>query len=193
MTSPAYVHPSAVVEPTVRLADEVKVWHFCHVCAGAVLGQGVVLGQNGYVAENVKIGPGSHIQNNVSLYSGVELEAEVFIGPSVVFTNVLHPRAFVSRRDFYVPTLVRRGASIGANATIVAGITIGRYALIGAGSVVTRDVRDHELVVGVPARHHGWVSRHGEALDFIESRARCPATGAEYELRATGVLELNGE
>ncbi len=183
MTSPAWVHPTAVVDEGARLGVGVRVWHFCHVMAGAELGARVVLGQNCFVAGTVRVGDGCRIQNNVSLYDGVALEADVFCGPSAVFTNVLRPRAFVERKDEFQPTIVRRGATIGANATIVCGVELGAYCMIGAGAVVRRDVAAHALVVGAPARRIGWVSRSGERLDFDDAgAARCPRTGEAYRL-----------
>lgn len=158
------VHPTAVVEPGFELREGVKIWHFCHVRAGADIGQGVSLGQGCYVACTVRIGARCKIQNHVSLYDGVELEEDVFIGPNAVFTNVLTPRAHVSRRGAYAPTRIARGASIGANATIVCGVEVGEFALIGAGSVVTRSVPAHALMVGNPARQIGWSCECGVTL-----------------------------
>ncbi|MFO7179457.1 MAG: acyltransferase [Pseudomonadota bacterium] len=174
------VHPTAVVDPGAELGPGVHVWHFCHVMAGARIGPGAMLGQGCFVAGGVRIGARSRIQNNVSLYSGVELEEDVFVGPSAVFTNVRHPRAFVSRKSEFARTLVGRGATIGANATVLPGVTIGAYAFVGAGAVVTRDVAPFALVVGTPARPVGWVSRAGERLAFTDGQARCPRTGERY-------------
>ncbi|MBX3181880.1 MAG: N-acetyltransferase [Polyangiaceae bacterium] len=181
----AWVHPSAVVDAGARLGAGTRVWHFAHICAGARLGERCMVGQGCYVASSARLGRGVKLQNNVSVYDGVTLEDEVFCGPSAVFTNVLNPRAFVSRRDEYRPTLVRRGASIGANATLVCGVTLGEYCLIGAGAVVTRDVPAHALMVGVPARRLGWVSRRGHALRFdAGGQATCPESGERYRLVA---------
>jgi UDP-2-acetamido-3-amino-2,3-dideoxy-glucuronate N-acetyltransferase len=157
-----FVHASSIVDEGAVLGPGTRVWHFCHISSTARVGAGCVLGQNVYVGPKVNIGDGSKIQNNVSLYEGVTLEEEVFLGPSCVFTNVLTPRAFLDRRDEFRPTLVKRGASVGANATILAGVTIGEYALVGAGAVVTRDVPPHTVVMGNPARVVGTVSESGE-------------------------------
>jgi len=185
----ALVHPTALVEAGAVLGAGARVWHFCHVMAGAVLGRDSSLGHNCFVASGVRVGSGVRVQNNVSLYAGVELEDDVFCGPSVVFTNVKNPRAFVSRKAEYQRTLVCRGATLGANATVLPGVTIGSYALVGAGAVVTKDVAPHALVTGVPAVQVGWVSRSGERLDFDASEvALCPRSGERYRLRA-GVCE----
>lgn len=181
----ATVHPSAIVDEGAQLGEGTHVWHFSHVCAGARIGAGCSLGQNVFVGNDVQIGRGVKIQNNVSVYDAVTLEDEVFCGPSVVFTNVHNPRAAVPRKAEYRRTLVRHGASLGANATIVCGVTVGEYAFVGAGAVVTKDVPAHALVAGVPARRIGWMSRHGERLQFdAAGEARCPATGQRYRLDA---------
>ncbi|MEZ6197365.1 MAG: acyltransferase [Planctomycetota bacterium] len=159
-----FVHPSAVVAAEAVVGEGTRIWHFCHVMAGARLGDEVVLGQNCFVAGRVTIGSGCRIQNNVSLYDGVILEEDVFVGPSVVFTNVKRPRARFPRRDAFAETRIGAGATLGANATIVCGVRVGRCAMVGAGAVVTSDVADHALVVGAPARPVGWVCRCGEAL-----------------------------
>ncbi|MGE4218177.1 MAG: acyltransferase [Alphaproteobacteria bacterium] len=174
-----FIHPSAIVDDGVEIGTGSRIWHFCHVLSGTTIGADCIVGQNCMIGPNVTVGRGCKIQNNVSLYAGVTLEEEVFCGPSCVFTNVLRPRAFVNRRDEFLPTLVGKGATIGANATIVCGTTIGRFAMIGAGSVVTKDVPDFALVVGNAARRIGWVSRIGERLakDLV-----CPRTGERYEL-----------
>ena len=158
-----WAHETAIVDEGAVVGDGTKIWHFAHVMGGAVIGAGCSLGQNVFVADHVRIGDRVKIQNNVSVYAGVTIEYEVFVGPSAVFTNDLYPRA--TNADWQItPTLVREGASIGANATIVCGNTVGRFAMIGSGSVVTRDVRDHELVVGNPARFIGWVDRAGNIV-----------------------------
>jgi UDP-2-acetamido-3-amino-2,3-dideoxy-glucuronate N-acetyltransferase len=180
-----WAHDSAIVDAGARIGDGTKVWHFAHVCAGARIGEDCSLGQGVFVANDVIIGDGVKIQNHVSIYDAVTLEDDVFCGPSMVFTNVLNPRAAVSRKAEYRPTLVRRGATLGANSTIVCGTTIGAYAFVGAGAVVTADVPDFALMVGVPARRIGWMSRHGERLDLPtqgEGEAACPATGERYRL-----------
>ena len=179
----AFVHESAYVDDGATIGAGTKVWHFCHVLGGAVIGERCVLGQNVVVMNGTRMGNNVKLQNNVSVYEGVELEDDVFCGPSMVFTNVLNPRAHVSRRHEFQKTLVRRGATIGANATIVCGTTLGEYAFVGAGAVVATDVADYALMVGVPARRIGWMSRHGERLAFdAAGEARCPATGERYRL-----------
>ena len=180
-----FAHPTAVIDADVEIGLGSRIWHYTHVCTGARIGPGCVLGQNVMIGPRVRIGPRCKIQNNVSIYEAVTLEDEVFCGPSCVFTNVLTPRAFVERKSEFAPTLVKRGATIGANATIVCGVTIGRYALIGAGAVVTKDVLDYALALGNPARRRGWVSRTGEVLgaDLV-----CPRTGERYRER-NGALE----
>ena len=177
MSTPPFVHPASFIDENVTIGQGTKIWHFSHVLSHTAIGERCVLGQNVTVGPNVRIGDRCKIQNNVSVYTGVTLEDDVFCGPSCVFTNVLTPRAFVERKDEFKPTLVRRGATIGANATIVCGVTIGAYAMVGAGAVVTRDVADYALVTGVPARRRGWVSRTGERLD---ATLVCPRTGERY-------------
>lgn len=176
------VHPSAVVDEPSFIGAGTRIWHFSHVMAGARIGRRCSLGQGVYVASTVTMGDGCKVQNNVSLFDGVELEDEVFLGPSCVFTNVKTPRAAVVRKHAYAKTFVRRGASIGANATIVCGITIGRFAMIGAGAVVTHDVPAHALMLGAPARQVGWSSRHGHRLALVDGRAVCPESGEVYLL-----------
>ncbi|MDX2192352.1 MAG: acyltransferase [Gemmatimonadales bacterium] len=170
-----FVHPSSFVDEGARLGPGTKVWHFCHVMPGAVIGARCVLGQNVVVMNGTRIGDGCRIQNNVSIYEGVTLEDDVFCGPSCVFTNVINPRAHVARKHEYRPTLVRRGATIGANATIVCGVTLGAYCLVGAGAVVTRDVPDHAVVTGVPARVTGWVCACGNGAPDAEAARACGA------------------
>jgi UDP-2-acetamido-3-amino-2,3-dideoxy-glucuronate N-acetyltransferase len=179
------VHPSAIVDDGAQLGDGTRVWHFVHVSAGARIGDGCSLGQGVYVGNDVRIGHNVKIQNNVSVYDAVTLEDDVFCGPSMVFTNVHNPRSAVSRKGEYRRTLVQRGATLGANCTIVCGTTVGEHAFVGAGAVVSRDVPAFALVVGVPARRIGWMSRHGERLDLPASgqgEARCPTTGERYRL-----------
>lgn len=159
------IHPTACVDEGARIGAGSRIWHFCHVCAGAELGDNVSLGQNVYVADRVVIGAGCKVQNNVSLYDGVVLEPEVFCGPSVVFTNVRNPRAAVDKRSEYQDTVVARGATLGANSTIVCGVRVGRFAFVGAGAVVRKSVPDYALVVGVPARQVGWVNAQGERVE----------------------------
>jgi len=183
---PTTVHPSAIVDEGARLGADCRVWHFVHISAGARIGRACSFGQNVYVGNDVVIGDNVKIQNNVSVYDAVTLEDDVFCGPSMVFTNVYNPRSAITRKAEYRPTLVRQGATLGANCTIVCGVTVGRYAFIGAGTVVNRDVKDFALVVGVPARQVGWMSRHGERLALPldgEGEATCSATGEQYVLR----------
>ncbi|MEL7588821.1 MAG: acyltransferase [Prolixibacteraceae bacterium] len=174
-----FKHETACIDPGANIGAGTKIWHFCHVMNGAVIGEGCVLGQNVYVGGQARLGNRVKVQNNVSIYDSVILEDDVFCGPSCVFTNVTNPRSFVERKDEYRRTLVKKGASIGANATLVCGVTIGEYALIGAGAVVTKDVKPFALMVGVPAVQKGWVSRAGAILgdDLI-----CPETGEKYEV-----------
>jgi UDP-2-acetamido-3-amino-2,3-dideoxy-glucuronate N-acetyltransferase len=186
------IHPSAIVDDGAVLGADCRVWHFVHISGGARIGAGCSFGQNVFVANDVRIGDNVKIQNNVSVYDAVTLEDDVFCGPSMVFTNVHNPRAAVVRKSEYRPTLVKRGATLGANCTIVCGTTIGRHAFVGAGAVVSRDVADFALVVGVPAKQIGWMSRHGERLNFVDGAAACPATGERYLLR-DGVCRLLDE
>ncbi len=191
MTNPnVFVHPSAYVDEPCEIGEGTKIWHFCHVMKNARLGRGCNLGQNVFVASDVAIGNNVKIQNNVSVYTGVELEDDVFCGPSCVFTNVINPRSQIVRHSQYLHTLVRRGATIGANATIVCGATVGRYAFIGAGAVVRGDVPDYALMIGVPARRRGWMSRHGHRLPppDTEGIMLCPETGWRYQEVEPGVL-----
>lgn len=185
------IHPSALIELPVTLGEGTKIWHFCHVMSGALIGARCVLGQNCFVAGTVIIGDDCHIQNNVSLYDGVHLQDEVFVGPSCVFTNVRRPRAAVSRHGQFQQTTVQRGATLGANSTIVAGVTIGRWAFVGAGCVVLADIPDYALVVGNPARFVGWVSRAGERLVFANGVAHCPVTNDRYVVRANGKVAMD--
>lgn len=179
--SPAFVHPTAIVDPPCEIGEGTRIWHFSHVLAGCRIGRDCVLGQNVSIGPEVTIGDRCKVQNNVSLYKGVTLEDGVFCGPSCVFTNVLNPRAEIERKDEFRPTLVRRGATIGANATVICGVTLGEWCMVGAGAVVTRDVPAFALMVGVPARRVGWVSHDGEILgpDLV-----CPRSGRHY--RETG-------
>lgn len=175
------IHPSAIVDEPVEIGEGSRIWHFVHICAGASIGRGCSLGQNVMVGRQVRIGDNCKIQNNVSIYEGVTLEDDVFLGPSCVLTNVSNPRSQVVRRGIYEETLLRRGATVGANATLVCGITVGRYAFIAAGAVVTKDVPDYACIVGVPGRQHGWMSRHGHPLSFAAGdEATCPESGLRY-------------
>ena len=180
------IHSSAIVDEGAVLGEGTRVWHFVHVCGGARIGREVSLGQNVFVGNRTVIGDHCKVQNNVSVYDNVTLEAGVFCGPSMVFTNVMNPRARVERKDEFRDTLVREGATLGANCTVVCGVTIGRYAFVGAGAVINRDVPAFALRAGVPARQLGWMSRHGERLDLPltgEGEARCPHTGDRYRLQ----------
>jgi len=180
-----YAHPTAVLDEGCRVGAGSRIWHFTHVSAEAVLGENCSLGQNVFVADGVTLGRNVKVQNNVSLYTGVQCEDDVFLGPSVVFTNVRNPRSAVPRHDdaHYLPTVLERGATIGANSTIVCGARLGRYAFVGAGSVVTHDVPAFALVYGNPARQHGWMSAHGHRLHFDQNGfARCPESFEGYEL-----------
>ena len=176
-----YAHPTAVIDQPCEIGSGTRVWHFSHVMAGARIGENCILGQNVYVDREVRIGSGCKIQNNVSVYKGVLLEDRVFCGPSVTFTNVLNPRAFIERKEEFRPTTVGEGATLGANSTIVCGLTIGRFSLVGAGAVVVRDVPPHALVVGVPARQAGWVCRCGTTLPEGGAPA-CRSCGNRYRL-----------
>jgi UDP-2-acetamido-3-amino-2,3-dideoxy-glucuronate N-acetyltransferase len=167
--APFLAHPSSYVDENVTIGNNTKIWHFSHILSESVIGENCSFGQNCVVGPKVTIGNGVKVQNNVSIYEGVECEDDVFLGPSMVFTNVINPRAFIVRREEFKKTLLKKGCSVGANATIVCGITIGEYALIGSGAVVNRDVKPYALMVGVPARQIGWVSRAGNTLSFDEN------------------------
>ena len=185
-------HSTAIIDEGARIGDNTRIWHWVHVCAGAHIGEGCSLGQNVYIGNKVVIGNNVKIQNNVSVYDSVTLEDDVFCGPSMVFTNVYNPRSAVSRKDEYRETLVKRGVTLGANCTIVCGVTIGEYAFVAAGAVVNRDVKPYALMAGVPARQTGWMSRHGERLDLPlagDGAANCPATGTRYRL-SNGIVRI---
>jgi UDP-2-acetamido-3-amino-2,3-dideoxy-glucuronate N-acetyltransferase len=191
MTEKAYyVHPTACVDEPCDIGEGSRIWHFCHIMRDSRIGQRCILGQNVFVASGVEIGNNVKIQNNVSIYAGVVLEDDVFCGPSCVFTNVTNPRSEIVRRHLYERTLVRRGATIGANATIVCGSTLGRYSFIGAGAVVTHDVPDYALMLGVPAQQKGWMSRHGHRLKERNAQGHyvCPESGWRYQETEPGVL-----
>ncbi len=178
-----FIHPTAVVDDDVQIGPGTKIWHFAHIGAGARIGAHCVFGQNTMVAGGVIVGSNVKVQNNVALYAGTVVEDDVFLGPSCVLTNVTNPRSQVIRKSIYERTLLRRGATVGANATLVCGITLGRYAFVAAGAVVTHDVPDYGCVRGVPARQAGWMSRHGHPLRFDSGpTAACPESGLRYEL-----------
>ena len=186
------VHASAIVDDGATIGEGSRVWHWTHISAGAVVGRDCSFGQNVFVADRVRIGNNVKVQNNVSIYDNVTLDDDVFCGPSMVFTNVYNPRSAVSRKSEYRPTVIRQGATLGANCTIVCGVTIGRYAFVGAGAVVNRDVGDFSLMLGVPATHAGWMSRFGERLDLPltgNGECVCPHTNDHYVLH-DGVCEL---
>ena len=180
-----YQHESAIVDDGAKIGKDSRVWHFAHICSGAVIGDGVSLGQNVFVGNKVTIGDKCKIQNNVSVYDNVHLEAEVFCGPSMVFTNVYNPRSGVERKDEYRNTLVKKGATLGANCTLVCGVTIGEYAFVGAGAVINKDVKPYALMVGVPAKQIGWMSEYGEQLELPitgSGQTLCKNTNSLYQL-----------
>jgi UDP-2-acetamido-3-amino-2,3-dideoxy-glucuronate N-acetyltransferase len=181
-----YQHDSAIVDDGAQIGDDSRVWHFVHVCSGAKIGKGVSLGQNVFVGNRVTIGDKCKVQNNVSVYDNVHLEEGVFCGPSMVFTNVYNPRSLIERKDEYRDTVVKRGATLGANCTIVCGVTIGEHAFVGAGAVVNKDIPDYAMVVGVPGKQIGWMSEYGEKLDLPllgDAQTACPHTQDTYFLK----------
>jgi len=187
-------HETAIIDAGAQIGADCRIWHWVHICGGARIGERCSFGQNVFVGNDVQIGDNCKVQNNVSIYDAVTLEDDVFCGPSMVFTNVHNPRSAVIRKDDYRRTLVKRGATIGANATIVCGVTLGEYAFIGAGAVITKDVRPYALMAGVPARQIGWMSQHGERLDLPltgTGEAACPATGQRYYLRDGAVQPMD--
>jgi UDP-2-acetamido-3-amino-2,3-dideoxy-glucuronate N-acetyltransferase len=186
------LHPSAIVDDGAQIGEGSRIWHFVHVCSGARIGKGVSLGQNVFVGNKVSIGDKCKIQNNVSVYDNVTLEEGVFCGPSMVFTNVYNPRSLIERKNEYRDTLIKKGATLGANCTIVCGVTVGEYAFVGAGAVINKDVKPYALVVGVPARQIGWISEFGEQLDLpLEGRAEtvCQYTSARYILNGSNLTK----
>jgi UDP-2-acetamido-3-amino-2,3-dideoxy-glucuronate N-acetyltransferase len=187
-----FAHPSTIIDDGAQIGQKTKIWHFCHVMPTATIGNNCNIGQNVYIDNNVSIGNGVKIQNNVSVYANVIVEDDCFLGPSMVFTNVINPRAFVERKSEFKTTVVKKGSSIGANATIVCGITIGQYAFIGAGAVVVKDIPDFALVVGNPAKQIGWMSKLGHKLTFSpEGIALCPSSNEKYQLLNNTVSALN--
>jgi UDP-2-acetamido-3-amino-2,3-dideoxy-glucuronate N-acetyltransferase len=190
--SSVYIHPSSIVEEGAEVGNGTKIWHFCHLMPGARVGENCHIGQNVFIDNGSAIGNGVRIQNNVSVYNGVIISDDVFIGPSVVFTNVINPRSFINRRQEFKDTIVQKGATIGANATVLCGIEIGEYAMIGAGAVITHDVPAYAQVQGVPARQSGWVSRSGHKLVFdTGNNAVCSGTGENYKLENNRVFPIS--
>lgn len=191
-TSDIYIHPTSIADEGCVIGEGTRIWHFSHIMGNSSIGRNCNIGQNVVISPGVRIGNGVKIQNNVSVYTGVECEDDVFLGPSCVFTNVINPRSFISRKEEFRHTLIRRGASIGANATIVCGNTIGEYAMIGAGAVITKDIPPYSLWVGNPARQIGWISRMGYRITFDENGyAKCRESGEEYTLKDGKVIPLN--
>jgi UDP-2-acetamido-3-amino-2,3-dideoxy-glucuronate N-acetyltransferase len=194
MSKKYYCHPSSYVDDGCTIGDGSKIWHFTHILPNTEIGQNCSFGQNCSVGPNVQIGDNVKVQNNVSIYEGIEIESNVFLGPSMVFTNVTNPRSFVVRKNEFKKTLLKLGCSIGANATIICGVTIGKYALVGAGSTVTKDVKDYALVYGLPAKQQGWVSKGGNKLDFdSEGFAIDTEDSSRYHLTSEGVKCLENE
>lgn len=191
MNEPYFAHPTAVIDAGARIGQGTKIWHFSHIMAGAIIGENCNFGQNVVVSPKVVLGNNVRVQNNVSIYEGVKCEDDVFLGPSMVFTNVINPRSAVSRKNEYKKTLVKKGASIGANATIVCGNDIGEYAFIGAGAVVTKSVPAYALLIGNPARQTGWMSEYGQKLIFDENgEAVCSESGEKYQKKEGVVSKL---
>lgn len=192
METSYFAHETAIIDNGCQIGEGTKIWHFTHIMPNCLIGQNCSIGQNVVVSPEVKIGNGVKIQNNVSVYTGVICEDDVFLGPSAVFTNVINPRSAIARRNEFKPTLVQKGATIGANSTIVCGITIGRYAFVGAGAVVTKNIPDYALVVGNPARQSGWMSEYGHKLKFnAEGIAICPESNEKYQLLNGSVSKIN--
>jgi len=193
MSDDYFAHPTAVVDQPCTIGKGTKIWHFAHVSDDCTIGEKCVIGQNVFVGRRVSIGHNCKIQNNVAVYERVTLEDDVFCGPSMVFTNVMNPRCAYprDRETGFLPTLVKRGATLGANCTIVCGTTIGEHAFVGAGTVIIRDVAPYAMMVGVPAKQIGWMSEAGEKLEFVDGRARCPVTGAEYALEDGAVRRVD--
>lgn len=187
-----YAHPTAVLDEGCRIGKNTRIWHFSHIMPGAVIGKSCNLGQNVFVGDGVKLGNNVKVQNNVSIYTGVTCEDNVFLGPSMVFTNVINPRSAIERKNEYKPTYVRKGATIGANATIICGHEIGEYALVGAGAVVTKDVPAYALMLGTPATQAGWVSEYGHRLEFSSAgTALCKESGQQYQLQNGSVKRIS--
>lgn len=188
-----FLHESSVIDEGAKIGEGTKIWHFSHVCGGAEIGENCSLGQNVYVGNKVRVGDNCKIQNNVSLYDNVTLEEGVFCGPSMVFTNVYNPRSLIERKNEYLDTKVKKGATLGANCTIVCGVTIGEFSFVGAGAVINKDVKPYALMVGVPARHIGWMSEHGEQIPLPlegEGVYNCPHTSQVYELLDSNLFKV---
>ena len=186
-----FAHVSSIIDPGAIVGDGTYIWHFCHVMPTAIIGENCILGQNCFIDNNVVIGNGVKIQNNVSVYDGVVLEDNVFVGPSVVFTNVINPRSFIERKSEFKKTLIKKGSSLGANATVICGISIGEFALIGAGAVVTKDVLPYSIVKGNPAVHEGWISESGYKLHFnADGKGYCPGNNQEYVINNNIVTKI---
>lgn len=185
-----FKHETAYIDENVLIGDRTKIWHFAHICSGSTIGQNCIFGQNTMVANDVVIGSNVKVQNNVAIYTGTKIEDDVFLGPSCVLTNVTNPRSQVKRHSLYEETLIKKGATVGANATIVCGITLGRYSFIAAGAVVAKDVPDYAFMMGVPARQHGWMSRHGHILKKPDNEGVyiCPESNFKYQENTEGEL-----
>jgi len=190
MSENIFIHPTAVIEKGAEIGASTKIWHFCHFMPECKVGNHCNFGQNVFLDNNVIIGDRVKIQNNVSVYNSVVIEDDVFLGPSMVFTNVINPRSFIERKNEFMKTIVRKGATIGANATIVCGVEIGSYSMVGAGSVITKDVPAYALMMGNPALQVGWVSEEGHTLEFIDNIAVCPGTGKKYKVATNSLLKL---
>ena len=186
-----FVHETSEIDPNCLIGEGTKIWHFCHIMEKSILGKNCNIGQNVVISPSVNIGDNVKIQNNVSVYTGVEIQNNVFIGPSVVFTNIKNPRSEINRRKEYIKTLVKEGATLGANSTIICGVTIGKYSLIGAGTVVTKHIKDYALVVGNPGKQIGWVSEFGEKLNFdSKGNATCPGNQEKYIIKNNAVIKI---
>lgn len=187
-----FAHETAIIDESALIGDDTKIWHFSHIMKGSTIGKTCNIGQNVVISPQVKLGNNVKVQNNVSIYTGVIIEDDVFLGPSMVFTNVINPRSHIIRKDEFKSTIVKKGATIGANATIVCGVTIGSFAFVGAGSVITKDVQPYELVYGNPAQHRGWVSEYGHTLTFDNNGlAVCPESGEKYSLTNEMVSKIS--
>lgn len=188
MSTDIYIHPSSYRDENVDIGHGTKIWHFCHIMSEVIIGQNCSIGQNVFIGKGVKIGNNVKIQNNVSVYSGVIIEDDVFLGPSMVFTNVINPRSAINRSKEFKTTIVRKGCSIGANATVVCGIELGKSSFVGAGAVVSKSIKDYALVMGVPARHSAWISQAGLKLNFNNGTATCPEDNSIYTLE-NGIVQ----